>query len=125
MIKLDTTYEKELIPGLRQSVDRAVERRLSQISSQAHEKSPSFLSDSNKDQIREAYQKWSATEVYAQCPFSGTLSEFPGLSDWTALGEFSRRLHKFTNDQKEMNAWANAVIEAIKAQLWPKKSILG
>ena len=118
MIKLDTPYEKELIPGLRQSVDRSVRRRLNDIED-------SVTNTLDTVAVWEAYQKWSATEVYAQCPFSGTLSEFPGLSDWTALGEFSRRLHKFTNDQKEMNAWANAVIEAIKAQLWPKKSILG
>lgn len=118
MIKLDTTYEKELIPGLRQSVDRAVRRRINTMSD-------GVTNTLDTDAIWEAYRQWSATEVYAQCPFSGTLSDFPGLSDWTALGDFSRKLDQKTSDQKEMNAWANAVIETIKAQLWPKKSILG
>jgi hypothetical protein len=119
MIVLDKAYRKEPIPGLRSRITGRVRSRSLDM---LQLKVPPF-DRGMRDDIVSAFDQWDADRVYACCPFANTLDAYPGPNGgMNELHEYEKRLREKTDDDKEMNAWANNIITIIHRELAPPKS---
>lgn len=120
MIALEKTYQRETIPGLRKIVDAVVQSRSLTIS---QSNSSKIASSEKRNELLDAYEQWTPAEVYALCPFKSLLDTYP-RDDYDRLYQWERQMRQHTDDSKEMNGWANAIIDALCEQLWPKRRMM-
>jgi hypothetical protein len=107
----------KLIPGLRPRIDTVVNGRLSAIARSAEGERDDF----DRKSIVHAYDGKDDEWVMDQCPFHEVIDAYPGTADFRALYDWYTVFDHRMSDGKELNAWANNVINAIRNELWPRK----
>lgn len=115
MIFLKKDYGPERIPGLRQQIDGVFRQRL-----YARSGTRSWPEQADPAAIQYEYEQMDNDDVYELAPFSTVILNPPAERDMDTMAQFKRKLDA-TLTTKDMNAWANHLIDTILDQLHPRK----